>query len=77
MEVSMKRLMISTFATIALLAAATTMLLSHSAATATSRPFVTGDSMSLQDLQKAVDVNKLPIQEFEDMSLVYSTTTTH
>ena len=71
----MKRLMISTFATIALLAAATTMLLSH--ATATSRPFVTGDSMSLQDLQKAVDVNKLPIQEFEDMSLVYSTTTTH
>ena len=73
----MKRLMISTFATIALLAAATTMLLSHSAATATSRPLVTGDSMSLQDLQKAVDVNKLPIQEFEDMSLVYSTTTRH
>jgi Spy/CpxP family protein refolding chaperone len=75
MEVSMKRLMISTFATIALLAAATTMLLSHSAATATNRPFVTGDAMSLQDLQKAVDVNKLPVQEFEDMSLVYSTTT--
>ena len=71
----MKRLMISTFATIALLAAATTMLLSHSAAIATSRPFVTADLMSLQDLQKAV--NKLPIQEFEDMSLVYSTTTRH
>jgi hypothetical protein len=53
------------------------MLLSHSAATATSRPFVTGDSMWLQDLQKAVDVNKLPIQEFEDMSLIYSTPTTH
>jgi hypothetical protein len=69
--------MISTFATIALLAAATTMLLSHSAAIATSRPFVTTDSMSLQDLQKAVDVNKLPIQEFEDMSLVYSTTVGH
>jgi hypothetical protein len=33
--------------------------------------------MSLQDLQKAVDVNKLPIQEFEDMSLVYSTTVGH
>jgi len=65
----MKRLMISTFATIALLAAATTMLLSHSAATATNRPFVTGDAMSLQDLQKAA------VQEFEDMSLVYSTTT--
>ena len=73
----MKRLMISTFATIALLAAATTMLLSHSAAIATSRPFVTADSMSLQDLQKAVNVNKLPIQEFEDMSLVYSTTVGH
>lgn len=73
----MKRLMISTFAFIALLAAATTMLLSHSAAIATSRPFVTADSMSLQDLQKAVDVNKLPIQEFEDMSLVYSTTVGH
>jgi hypothetical protein len=41
MEVSMKRLMISTFATIALIAAATTMLLSHSTAIATSRPFVT------------------------------------
>ncbi len=73
----MKRLMISTFATIALLATATTMLLSHSAAIATSRPFVTADLMSLQDLQKAVDVNKLPIQEFEDMSLIYSTPTTH
>jgi len=77
MEVSMKRLMISTFATIALLAAATTMLLSHSAAIATSRPFVTADLMSLQDLQKAVDVNQLPIEEFEDLSLVYSTTTRH
>jgi hypothetical protein len=75
MEASMKRLMISAFATIALLAAATTMLLSHSAAT--SRPFVTADVMSLQDLQKAVDVNKLPIQEFEDMSLVFPTTISH
>jgi len=74
MEVSMKRLMISTFATIALLAAATTMLQSHSAAT--SHPSVTV-GISLQDLQKAIDVNKLPIGEFEDMSLVYSTTTKH
>jgi len=71
----MKRLMISTFATIALLAVATTMLQPHSAATATSRPSVTAGMMSMQDLQKAVDVNKLPIGEFEDMSLVYSTTT--
>jgi hypothetical protein len=33
--------------------------------------------MPLQDLQRAVDVNKLPIAEFEDMSLVYTTTTKH
>src|SRR6266567_8025824 len=48
MEVSMKRLMISTFATIALLAAATTMLQSHSAAT--SHPSVTAGMVSLQEL---------------------------
>jgi hypothetical protein len=75
MEGFMKRLTISTFATIALLAAATTMWQSHSAAT--SRPSVTAGMMSLQDLQKAVDVNQLPIEEFEDLSLVYSTTTKH
>ena len=71
----MKRLMISTFAAVALLAAATTMWQSHSAAT--SRPSVTAGMMSLQDLQKAVDVNKLPIEEFDDQSLVYSTSTRH
>jgi len=70
----MKRLMISTFATIALLAAATTVLQSHSAAT--RRPSVTA-GMPLQDLQKAIDVNKLPVGEFEDLSLVYLTTTKH
>jgi hypothetical protein len=75
MEGFMKRLMISTFATIALLAAATTIWQSHSAAT--SRPSVTARMMSLQDLQKAVDVNQVPIEEFEDLSLVYSTTTKH
>jgi hypothetical protein len=75
MEVSMKRLMISTFATIALLVAATTMLQSYSAAT--NHPSVTAGKMSLQDLQKVVDVNMLPIEEFEDQSLVYSTTTRH
>jgi hypothetical protein len=75
MEGFMKGLTISTFATIALLAAATTLWQSHSAAT--SRPFVTAGMMPLQDLQRAVDVNKLPIAEFEDMSLVYTTTTKH
>jgi hypothetical protein len=29
--------------------------------------------VSLQELQSAVDVNKLPIEDFEDHSLVYST----
>ena len=31
--------------------------------------------MSLQDLYAAAGVNKLPIEEFEDQSLVYSTVT--
>ncbi len=31
---------------------------------------------SLQEIHTAAGVNKLPIEEFEDMSLVYSTVTT-
>jgi hypothetical protein len=69
----MKRLMISAFAAVALLAAATTMLQSHSPAT--SRPSVTTGMMSLQELHSVADVNKLPIEDFEDQSLVYSTAT--
>jgi hypothetical protein len=68
----MKRLMISTFAAVALLAAATTLLPSRSPATS-----VTGGMMPLQELYAAADVNKLPIQEFEDQSLVFSTPTRH
>jgi hypothetical protein len=75
MEVLMKRLMISAFAAVALLAAATTMLQSHSAAT--SRASVTAGMMSLQEVYAAAGANKLPIEEFEDQSLVYSTTTRH
>jgi hypothetical protein len=75
MEVPIKRLMISAFAAIALLAAATAMLQSHSPAT--NRASVTAGMMSLQELHAAADVNKLPIGEFEDQSLVYSTTTKH
>ena len=71
----MKRLMISAFAAVALLAAATTMLPSRSPAT--SRASVTAGMMSLQELHAATGVNKLPIEEFEDQSLVYSTTTRH
>ena len=70
----MKRLMISAFAAVALLATAT-LLQSHSAAT--SRPSVTAGMMSLQELHAAAGINKLPIEEFEDQSLVYSTATKH
>lgn len=64
----MKRVLVSGFAAIALLAAATTMLRSHSASTDHS---VTVAKMS--SVQPAGAANKLPIEEFEDMSLVYST----
>ena len=64
----MKRLMISAIAAIALLAAATTMLRSHSPS---SRPSASG-MMSLQELHTTTDVNKLPIEDVDDQSLVYS-----
>ena len=64
----MKLLMISGFAAVALLAAATTMLRSHSPST--NHSVATGDTKSPQAVAGA---NKLPIEEFEDMSLVYST----
>jgi hypothetical protein len=63
----MKRLLISGFAAVALFAAATTMLRSQSPST--GRPVATADIVSSQ----APASVKLPIQEFEDMSLVYST----
>jgi hypothetical protein len=68
----MKRLMISGFAAIALLAAATTMLWSHSAST--NRPVATANMTSSQ---AAAGVNKLPIEEFEDMSFVFSSAPKH
>jgi hypothetical protein len=72
-EVSMKRLMISAFAAVALLAAATTMLWSHSPSN--TRPVKAADAMSLQELHNAANVNKLPIEDFDDQSLVFSKTT--
>jgi hypothetical protein len=69
----MKRLMISGFAAVALLAAATTMLWSHSLST--HRHVGAADMTSLQEHHTSADVNKLPIENFEDMSLVYSTVT--
>jgi len=68
----MKRLLISGFAAIAVVAAATSMLRSHSASA--DHPVVAADMMSRQ---AASGVNKLPIEEFEDMSLVYSTAPKH
>jgi hypothetical protein len=69
MEVPMKRLMISAFAAVALLAAATTMMQSHSPAT--NRVSVTAGMMSLQEVHAAAGVNKLPIEEFEDQSVAW------
>ena len=69
----MKRLMISAFAAVALLAAATTMLRSH--APSADRPAGSAGMMSLQGFHTATDVNKLPIEDFDDQSLVYSKTT--
>ena len=68
----MKRLMIYTFAAFALFAAATTMLRSHTPAA--ERAAGSTDAMSLQELHSAPDVNKLPIEEYEDQSLVFSRT---
>ncbi len=65
----MKRLMIRAFAAVALFAAATAMLRSPSTELAAG----TVAMPSLQELHSAADINKLPIEEFEDMSLVYST----
>jgi len=69
----MKRLMIAAFAVVALIAAATTttMLWSHS----TNPSAGTAAMPSLQELHTAAGVNKLPIEEFEDHSLVYPTVT--
>ena len=64
----MIRLMISGFVAVAVLAVATTMLWSHSSA---NHSVAVEKTLS----QAVAGVNKLPIEEFEDMSLVYSTVT--
>jgi hypothetical protein len=68
----MKRLMISAFAAVALLAAAITILWSHSPSNA--RPAIAADAMSLQGIHDAANVNKLPVEDFDDQSLVFSKT---
>jgi hypothetical protein len=67
----MKRQMISALATIALVAAAAAMLRSHS----TELSAGTAAMPSLQELHTAAVANKLPNEDFEDMSLVFSTKT--
>jgi hypothetical protein len=67
----MKRLLISAFAAIALLAAATTMLRSHTPSA--DHPVAAASVMSLQG-PGTPDVNKLPIEDFDDQSLVFSKT---
>ena len=64
----MNRLMISGFVAVALLAAAITMLPSH--ALFGHRAAVTTGKASSQ--QAATVANKLPTEEFEDMSFVFS-----
>ena len=66
----MNRLMISGFVAVVLLAAAITMLPSHSLL-----GYRSGGSTGMassQQRQAATAVNKLPIEEFEDMSFVFS-----
>ena len=64
----MNRLMISGFIAVALLAAVITMLPSHSLFG--HRAAVTTGTASSR--QAATVANKLPVEEFEDMSFVFS-----
>jgi hypothetical protein len=63
----MKRLMICAFAAVALVAAAFALLRSPP----TEISAGTAAMPSLQELHTAAGVNKLPTEEFEDMSLVH------
>jgi len=66
----MKHLMIYAFAAVALFAAATTMLRSHTPAIS----HAAGSADLVSSLAAASDVNKLPTEEYEDQSLVFSRT---
>jgi hypothetical protein len=69
MEVALKRLMISGLAAVALLALAATMLWSHSLPI--GHTVGAENNASLQE-RRPVDANKLVVEEFEDMTLVFS-----
>jgi hypothetical protein len=68
----MKRLMISAFAAVAMLAAATTMLRLHTPAAISAAQ--SASTISVQELHSAPSVNNLPIEDVEDQSLVYPRT---
>ena len=70
----MKRLLIFGFVVVALIAAVTS-LRSHSPWDGLSA-FTTG-SASAKKSTATADMNKLPVEEFEDMSLVFSKPTKH
>ena len=74
-EFSMKRLLISGFVAVALLAVATT-LRSHSIMSTDRSAATMGVASSKKSLAIA-GVNKLPTEEFEDMSLVFSAPAKH
>ena len=74
-EFSMKRLLISGFVAVALLAVATT-LRSHSIISTDRSTVTTGVALSKKS-PAAAGVTRLPVEEFEDMSLVYSTPVKH
>ena len=71
----MNRLMISGFVAVVLLAAAITMLPSHSLLG--YRSGGTTGLASSQQYPTSTAANKLPIEEFEDMSLVFSAPPKH
>lgn len=64
----MMRLIISAIVAVALFAA-TTVLRSHSISG--NEPAQTAMMPSVQELQHATDTSRLPVEEFEDRSLVY------
>ncbi len=71
----MKRLFIAGFVAVALLAVATT-LRSHSIVSA-DRSDVTYGLASAKKPPRLAGVDKLPIEDFEDMSFVFSTPAKH
>jgi hypothetical protein len=71
-EFFMKRLLISGFVAVALLAVATTL---RSYSISSDHSGVTTGVASWKKSSATAGVSRLPIEEFEDMSLVFSTPT--